>query len=588
MNTRLKFIALSLLCAAAMNTIPALAQREKAIPKEERIREMLQEKTQQYEMVDKNRDISPALKTTSSADQRVSIGSSYQEGEVSISINPNDSNKLVLSYMQQGGGLSFPMYYSSDGGTTWKKSLFNTNNILSNDFPGHSVLGGGDPTFTWNKHADTVYFSWIYLSGGVADTAYFTLNWAYSYDDGRTWNIKPSSKHFIGQGFLNISTGTEYGRGDGICDREWLAIDNSGGAHQGRVYCSFVNFIQGGECIKFKEPNADTFGTIHIAARGTTQFGNVEVDESGTLHVSYGSLDDNAIYHVSSTDGLHFSVPHKVYDGLNLFGQTGIVHSRENAAPNLAVDGAGNLHLVWSDFDGSSVFAFYANSTDKGVTWSTPKRIASMSASFAGKQAFMPTVAAYGNNVSISVTAIDSATDDSARYYQLISTDNGKTFGTPALLSLSATYYPEYIPSSPNYFFGDYNRSVRTACHTYALWEDGRNNLGPKVYFARTNQCSPANVTELTAVSSAIQVKAVYPNPASDKATIDIESDKAEQVTLTINDITGKTLVQQQANIHTGAQQISLNVANLSSGIYMLSVADASGLIATRKLQVIR
>ena len=592
MSTLSKIICLSTLSICALGTVNAFAQEKEEIhTKKEQIRELLKEKMTSYKLLDSG-NRSPLLKTTNTKDQRVSTISGYQEGEVSIAVNPNDSNKLVLSYMQQGSGLVFPMYYSGDGGTTWKKSTFNTNTILSSDFPGHTVFGGGDPAFAWNKQADTVYFSWIYLSGNsaAADTAYFTLNWAYSYDDGKTWKVLPGQSHFIGQGLLNITNGTEYPVKDGICDREWLTIDNSGGPHQGRVYCSFVNFTAGGECIKYKDPGSASFGLIHLAsASGQTQFGNVEVDKKGTLHLSYAYLNDNSIYHVSSTDGIHFTSPHLVYSGLNLFGQTGIVHSRENAAPNLAVDGAGNLHLVWSDFDGSSAFAYYSRSTNNGVSWSTPKRLDSMSVSFYGKQAFMPTVAAAGNSISISFTMIDPVTsDDSARYYQLVSTDNGKTFNVPALLSLSATYYPQYVPSSPDYFFGDYNRSVRTTCNTFALWEDGRNNLGPKVYFAKTSHCALTNVTEVSAVSASIQVKAVYPNPASDKANIEIDADRDEKITVSVYDISGKTLLQQQYNLHNGNQTISLQLGNIASGMYEVSVLNAKGLIATRKLQVMR
>lgn len=212
-----------------------------------------------------------------------------------------------------------------------------------------------------------------------------------------------------------------------------------------------------------------------------------------------------------------------------------------------------------------------------------------MSVSFYGKQAFMPTVAAAGNSISISFTMIDPVTsDDSARYYQLVSTDNGKTFNVPALLSLSATYYPQYVPSSPDYFFGDYNRSVRTTCNTFALWEDGRNNLGPKVYFAKTSHCALTNVTEVSAVSASIQVKAVYPNPASDKANIEIDADRDEKITVSVYDISGKTLLQQQYNLHNGNQTISLQLGNIASGMYEVSVLNAKGLIATRKLQVMR
>ena len=301
--------------------------------------------------------------------------------------------------------------------------------------------GYGDPSFAWDKNG-RVYFSWIYLTVTPPSTSYFfNLNWAYSDNAGHTWNVKPN--HIIGHGALD-SLGSVAVYGDGLTDREWLTIDNSGGPHQGNVYCSFTCFppdsIPTFEAIKVLKPSIDTFGPIVSVYTGGTQFGNVEVNNTGILHISFADLDRNRIMHASSANGgVSFTPANVISDAVSLKSGSYIVHNRENSAPSLSVDGisgtGNNVHAVWSDFPGTTVVSYYAHSTDGGVTWSVPHNLNN---DFPGKFTFMPTVAANGSNVAISVTAIDSV--DSAKYYQLNSTDNGSTF-SPTLLSASATNY---------------------------------------------------------------------------------------------------------------------------------------------------
>jgi len=527
---------------------------------------------------------------TTATDQRVTTHtSSVEEAEISIAYDPTDSSNLVLSYMEQNSGLVFPIYYSSNGGASWTRSSFSSTGILHADFPGQLAAGGGDPAFAWDK-TGRLYYSWIYLSiNSTFDTAYFSLNWAYSTDKGHTWSVAP--KHFIGQGALDPNSGTSFPYKDGITDREWLAVDNSGGPHQGNVYCSFVNFPADGsaptcEAIKTMIAGTDSFGAIVPAYVGTTQFGNVEVDNTGVLHMSFADLDNGQVKHAASTNGgVSFGASTVVGAASNMFpGGPFVVHNRENGAINMSCDGpAGtghNVHIVWSDFPAGTVTSYYAHSTDGGNTWSTRD---SLNNHFPGQISFMPTVAAYGNNVSVAVTAVDSS--DSASYYLLNSTDNGNTFMAPAQVSSTPTNYVAEgaKASGSNLFFGDYTKSARTGCEVYAAWSDGRNNLGPKVYFARKNFCA-LGVNEISTVTGAVQLTQLYPNPAQSQITLRLTASKSEAVTLQITDMTGRVLLSQQKTLMVGQQDVTLQLAGLASGAYVLSVQNKGGLVATRNV----
>lgn len=586
-------VALLVVCATAINTYAQSTLTPEI--KKKMIQDIIAEKMHNVEAEDKGEDISEMARTTLSTGVEKKLSSAttptIEEAETSIIVDPTDTNNIVLSYMSQSStGLSFPIYYSSNGGTNWTKSTFNTQTIAGNDFHSGLISGGGDPVFAWDKVTHTLYFGWIYLVLNSAhDTSFFTLNWAYSNDNGKTWKTKPGEAHFIGQGAVDISTGSEIPYKDGVCDREWFAIDNSGGPRQGTLYCAFINFAHGGECVKIKGPNDTTFGAMNLAYGGSSQLVNIETDKDGILHMSFADISTNVLYHASSSDGTGpYSGPHKIYQGNDLWGKAGVVHDRENSAPSLAVDGSGNLFVAWSDFKAGKAYGYYSRSTNHGVNWSTPKRIDSLSPAFKGKMMFMPTIAASQNGiVSITVTGIDSVSKgDSARVYQLVSYDNGQTFNQwPVLLSSLPTYYPQYTPIS-NFFFGDYNRSVSSNCVTYAIWEDGRKTQGPKVYMATTNHCTTTGTRELSAIASSLQLSSVYPNPVSNQLNLDFTDTKSETITVLLTDMSGKVVATNEYKTHEGQQIIQMQV-HANTGMYVLSVNNEEGLIATRNVQVI-
>ena len=520
-----------------------------------------------------------------------SSSSSTNEAEISIAYDPNDSNNIVLSFMRRDTARSFPIYYSNNGGATWNLSTFNSNEIQRTDFPARTVVGFGDPAFAWDKNGK-VYFAWIYISTlASAHQMYFTINWSYSNDNGQSWNIKPN--HIIAEGANDTYTGNVVPYKDGLPDREWLAVDNSDGPYQGNVYCSFTDYPSGltitREVIKTLVPGVDTFGSMVIANSGNNAFGNVEVDKNGVVHLSFADFLHNDIRHVASSNGgVSFGPSQPVAKTVNTYPAGGpyIVHKRENGAPSMSVDGpagtGSNIHVVWSDFPGTTVKSYYAHSTDGGLTWSTPD---TLNKYFGGNIAFMPTVAAFGSNVTISLTAIDN--NDSARYYQLNSSDNGFSFNSPLLVSTSACNYNAIgaTDSISPLFFGDYTRSQRNSCLAYSAWSDGRNNMGSKVYFAKQNYCT-LGVKEVTAVNGNVQLKSVFPNPATDKINLKLLATTSSPVTIQILDMSGKCIYTQNNVLKTGNQEVSVPLNHIAMGMYLVSVQDNEGLVGTRNIVV--
>lgn len=530
-------------------------------------------------------------KTRSSQELKVSNSSSpaVEEGEAHIAMDPNNNNRMVLSYMDNSTtGLSFPVYYSNNGGQNWNLSNFNALTYLLQDFgAGTLVAGGGDPIFAYDKNGK-LWFSWIYLafSQAIPDTAYACMYLASSTDNGTTWNVASGADRYIGRCALNVLTFEPYPNSEGFYDRQWFAMDYSNGSNANSLYCSFIYFPSSlepaslvGTTIKKKAGASNGFAPARFqVVSGETQFGNLVVDKNGNLHVTYSDLNSNTIYHKVSTDGgITYSSAHQIYNGTNLFGAqgNGYIHDRENGTPNLSIDGDDILHLVWSDFPvsaGPDFNSYYARSTDGGNTWSTPLLL-----THNGNKFLMPVVSCHSKKVTIGSYVIDA--NKVSDYYFMTSTNNGANFGAPQKISTQTTNFGAM--SNTGKWFGDYFNSVRNDSKIYNIWSDGRGSSGPKMYVSVTNEW-PNAITEISPLNAGIELTAVYPVPANRTLTLSFKSIQAEELDIQLINLDGKLIMNQKISIEKGSSKSDLNLPDLAKGNYMLEIQTKEGIRFSR------
>ncbi|MEO5571801.1 MAG: T9SS type A sorting domain-containing protein, partial [Bacteroidia bacterium] len=99
------------------------------------------------------------------------------------------------------------------------------------------------------------------------------------------------------------------------------------------------------------------------------------------------------------------------------------------------------------------------------------------------------------------------------------------------------------------------------------------------------NSCGASSYRTLNATSVCREEKAlitsgelsVYPNPAHDKITVELNSSSNEQALIRINDLTGKLIYSQQAEFLNGMSAFEINLAHIAKGVYILSVERNSG-----------
>ena len=76
----------------------------------------------------------------------------------------------------------------------------------------------------------------------------------------------------------------------------------------------------------------------------------------------------------------------------------------------------------------------------------------------------------------------------------------------------------------------------------------------------------------------------VYPNPFSDRITINIEMQHGSAAEIGIYNLTGKIVTGSHELLSEGTNSISLSTATLPPGIYLLRVLSREGMILTTKI----
>ncbi len=499
------------------------------------------------------------------------------EAEAHIAINPSDSNQMAVGYMEQNNGLNFKIYYSTDAGNTWTQSSFDAPTLSNPSYPGLPALGGGDIIMAYDK-TGKLYTSWIYLYyNQLTDSAFFTGFWASSLDNGQTFQFEGTnaSDRFFSEGVLINQIQNIANFKDGVSDRQWMAIDHSNGPHANKLYLGCVNYTAtfGGLKVRSKAQNASSFGPFATAVAGNYQLSNVAVDQNGVLHYSFAQIAPPfGIFHASSSDGgITFTNVHPVGTSQNPFpAAPHYVNDRENAAPSLAIDGANNLHITWTDFaPNQAPKAFYARSVDGGLTWSAPLDVNTA----LGLDGFFINVSAAGNKVSLSTYGLDNT--KKSDYYLMVSDDNGQNFNAPFKLTNQQSDFGSFATTN---FAGDYNSSARNDCSTYSVWADLSGGGQPKLFLSKFTDCGIAlGYQEITTINSPYQLVSLYPNPATDNINIEIKSKINQEIEIGVYTVEGKKITSRQSQVIKGNNKISNDITSLSKGNYLFVLTDNAG-----------
>jgi hypothetical protein len=154
----------------------------------------------------------------------------------------------------------------------------------------------------------------------------------------------------------------------------------------------------------------------------------------------------------------------------------------------------------------------------------------------------------------------------------------GQANSLPGTLVAGATYTSSVFSYTVPAAYNAGNMRV------HALLIDAKNNI---IYNANTTTLT-ASTAGIKDISSEKLEVVVYPNPAKNNATIELNLVKSETVTVNVLSIMGQVVYTQTfTNVPSGKQTISLNSENWSNGIYNVNISTSNGSIS-RKLEIIK
>lgn len=144
------------------------------------------------------------------------------------------------------------------------------------------------------------------------------------------------------------------------------------------------------------------------------------------------------------------------------------------------------------------------------------------------------------------------------------------------------------------YSYGDRKFVFSYVCDPYIGWAGNQQNntSDPPAHNPTENTHFVTIITpdpvidEVKEAVNPMNAVSVRPNPASETLYIDINASQRSDMTATVYNITGQKVMEMNMNaLTTGANTRSINVSNLTSGIYFVTV-KANGFEETKKFVV--
>ena len=215
--------------------------------------------------------------------------SQLPQNETIIALHPTNPDILALGANDYRHGASrAAVYWSLDRGATWQSQVI----------PGYpaSVYPKGDPALAYSSDG-ALYFASVArpLDPNVDSCQQEAGVYASrSVDNGVTWGPP-----------LQVAANAGPAPYSYVMDKEFIAVDNSGGTYDGRVYMSYTQFIYEGGCketyvaspilVASLSPDASTvLQTVRVGGDADTySHGSIPVvDSQGNLYVAYQTTDD--------------------------------------------------------------------------------------------------------------------------------------------------------------------------------------------------------------------------------------------------------------------------------------------------------
>ena len=484
----------------------------------------------------------------------------FSDTEPTLAVNPANPNNVIAAWMHVTSFTQVTIFTkaSTDGGSTW--NAFDTLPHVSQNFTSADV-------------------SVCFNSAGVALLSYVDyklttdsgfVRFVKSTDGGLTWSNPVNA--------VKINDAP-----DMPVDRPWIAVDNSGGTNNGKIYIVSKSYFAAALpqhiWLTSSTDNGNSWSPILLldAAIPIDLLTNImavhTVGADGSLYIIYASyspsLNLNArIICLKSTDGGMNFTPHIVGNipaGSNisdtLYQGSYSVSANPTNANNI-------VYQVTSNINGDpDIFSSYSN--DGGNSWSSLIRVNDDPVSNGKGQDMSWSGFSSGGTFAVAWRDRRNFVNGSSSDFEIftaLSTDGGISYHPNFRLSSASS--PVIPMSKGNDFLGVCINSN----YIFSDWSDKRTS-NHEIFFRKELVSTVLKTQQLFGTGF---FATLYPNPAEDK--LFLEFSKAIKGEIRLNDLNGKTVFRK--NISSEKEQISLD--KMRGGMYLIQVETGSETISRR------
>ena len=518
-----------------------------------------------------------------------------------LAIDPA-SGKVCLSYTEFLGGLSRIEFQSADSSlTTWTTAL------QVSPSSENGAVQGSRPIVGPNGWIHVVY----YLIGPI-DVDYYRI--CRSTNGGASFAAPVDAA----SAYTNFGSGAPgFNRNQGI-QFPSIAVDRSGGPHDGRLYLSWAESLNwyddagalGGLGTKTEvEPN-DTFGQATALAVGKTASGSV--DASADLYdwyaVTLGAGQSIIVAANAVGTGLTITMRMFATDGATRLAYTDASDAEIAQGFNpvwiYTAPTAGTYYMRVASFTGSGTYAvatctatrggergrdqrdaFVSYSDNSGTTWSAPARASNSPVGF---DDWLPEVAV-GTTGDVYAAWYDwrdapaSTNGGESSVYLARSSNGGATWAELGATSDAKTAWTAVQSNIlPNQ--GDYISRFTDSSGLSVAWSDGRGG-NPDIYMSYWTQFEVSSVPPPPPVTGTLALAGALPNPATSSSKIVFTLASDNPATLDLLDLNGRRVSSR--SVSPGATSAPLtDGARLRPGVYFVRLTQ-DGVSRSRRIVVL-
>jgi hypothetical protein len=109
---------------------------------------------------------------------------------------------------------------------------------------------------------------------------------------------------------------------------------------------------------------------------------------------------------------------------------------------------------------------------------------------------------------------------------------------------------------------------------------------GNSVAFTSTYSCGDKSISDYLRSSSLLQLTSLYPNPAINILSFDVNSKIDQEIHITVFDAFGRKKLIKQIAITAGRHSLPLDLTQISSGIYVVEIANGVSKINTQFIKI--